>query len=69
MRKVKNHGIIEISLCPRCARAFYHSPVHHIKRVDPIEVIKTDCDCCRTGKGYYFSLSRRPVRREKLKSA
>lgn len=59
MNRQKLKSVIEISLCNRCASTFYHSPVHRIKRVDPIEVIKSDCDCCRTGKGFDYYIKTR----------
>lgn len=45
---------IELSLCGRCAGVFYHSPTHRIKRVDPLQVIKEECMCCRVKNGYNY---------------
>lgn len=52
--------IIELSLCGRCAGVFYHSPTHRIKRVDPLQVIKEECMCCRIRAGYDYSVAELP---------
>ena len=54
MKKQKND--FEICLCNSCASVFYNSPTHHISRVDPLQVIKDTCDCCRSNRGYDFRL-------------
>ena len=46
----------EICLCHSCASVFYNSPSHRISRVDPLQVIKDTCDCCRSNRGYDFRL-------------
>lgn len=48
--------IIELSLCGRCAGVFYHSRTHRIKRVDPLQIIKEECMCCRVRNGYDYSV-------------
>ena len=50
--------IIELSLCSRCAGVFYHSPTHQIKRIDPLQVIKEECMCCRIRNGYDYSIKK-----------
>ena len=50
--------IIELSLCGKCAGVFYHSPMHRIKRVDPLQVIKEECMCCRGRTGYDYSIAK-----------
>ena len=52
----KQNNAFEICLCNRCASVFYNSPSHRISRVDPLQVIKDTCDCCRSSKGYDFLL-------------
>lgn len=49
----------EICLCNSCASVFFHSPNHRISRVDPIQVIKDTCDCCRVRRGYDFYLCKK----------
>ena len=49
--------VIELCLCGRCAGVFYHSPTHRIKRVDPLQVIREECMCCRTGNGYDYNVT------------
>lgn len=54
------HGNINqpliMSLCPVCARQFYDSPVHTIKRVDPKQRIKEPCMFCNVRQGYDFEI-------------
>lgn len=52
----KQNKAFEICLCNSCASVFYHSPSHRISRVDPLQVIKDTCDCCRSNRGYDFRL-------------
>ena len=52
----KQTDTFEICLCHRCASVFYNSPSHRISRVDPLQVIKDTCDCCRSNRGYDFRL-------------
>ena len=52
----KQTGTFEICLCHNCASVFYDSPSHRISRVDPLQVIKDTCDCCRSRRGYDFRL-------------
>ena len=53
----KQTDTFEICLCHSCASVFYNSPSHRISRVDPLQVIKDTCDCCRSNRGYDFRLS------------
>lgn len=48
--------VIELSLCGRCAGVFYHSPTHRIKRVDPLQIIKEECMCCRRRSGFDYNV-------------
>ena len=50
------NNTFEICLCSNCASVFFHSPTHRITRVDPLQVIKDTCDCCRSNRGYDFML-------------
>jgi len=54
------HGSINepliMSLCPACAQQFYDSPVHIIKRVDPMQRIKEPCMFCNVRQGYDFEI-------------
>lgn len=47
---------MELCLCPTCARQFFSSAAYVIRRSDPLQVEKDECDYCRIRKGYDFSL-------------
>jgi hypothetical protein len=51
----------EICLCNSCAGVFFRSPHYRISRVDPIQVIKDTCDCCRVRRGYDFYLCKKAL--------
>ncbi|MBQ2857265.1 MAG: hypothetical protein IJE78_09135 [Bacteroidaceae bacterium] len=63
----KQTDTFEICLCHSCASVFYSSPSHRISRVDPLQVIKDTCDCCRSNRGYDFRL--RPNTRSRMTQA
>ena len=50
----KRNSIFEMCLCPRCASVFLNSRKHNIKRINPLDVIKDECDYCRVGKGHDY---------------
>lgn len=59
-QKVNNHkrySIVEMCLCHRCASVFLYSKAYRIKRINPLEVIKSECDHCRTGEGHDYYIS------------
>lgn len=47
---------IELSLCGKCAGVFYRSSTHRIKRIDPLQIIKEECMCCRIRNGYDYNV-------------
>jgi len=47
---------IELSLCGRCAGIFYHSSGHRIKRIDPLQIVREECMCCRSHTGYDYAI-------------
>ena len=57
--KVVDNRNFELCLCHSCASVFFRSPEHRIVRADPFQVIKSNCDCCRTRPGYDFILRHR----------
>lgn len=54
---------LELCLCPACAQQFITSPVHVIRRADPLQVEKDDCDYCHVRRGFDFNIY---LRRKKL---
>jgi mRNA interferase MazF len=44
-------------LCPRCAKQFYDSEQHTIKRTDPDQTVKDHCDWCSVRFGYDYTIS------------
>ena len=57
MSNYSRNSIVEMCLCHRCARVFLYSRIYRIERINPLEVIKDECDCCRTGKGHEYYIS------------
>ena len=49
--------------CPTCAQQFYDSPEHTIRRADPFQLEKSDCDYCQVRRGYDFYITRKEMRR------
>ena len=47
---------MELCLCPICAQQFITSPIHVIRRADPLQVEKDDCDYCNVRKGFDFNI-------------
>lgn len=47
----------ELCLCPSCAAHYYHSPTKKIRRTDPLQLNRDLCDCCRTRRGFDFTIS------------
>ena len=45
---------IELCLCPTCARAFYNSPHHFIRRINPFQTVLEPCTFCSDRNGYDF---------------
>ncbi|MGF7011627.1 mRNA interferase MazF [Lachnospiraceae bacterium PF1-21] len=58
---IKNDPGIELTLCNACASAFYYSPEHFIKRVDPAQYIKEHCCICNTRTGYDFIIFKKSI--------
>ncbi len=46
-----------LCLCPTCAQQFYDSPKHTIRRADPLQLEKSDCDYCQVRRGYDFRIT------------
>ena len=47
---------LQLCLCPVCAQQFITSPVHVIRRADPLQMEKDDCDYCRVRRGFDFNI-------------
>ena len=63
----KQTDTFEICLCHSCASVFFNSHSHRISRVDPLQVVKDTCDCCRSNRGYDFRLRpNRPNTRSRM---
>lgn len=45
---------IVMTLCPICAKPFYESDEHYIKRADLHQKIKGDCMFCNVRTGYDY---------------
>ena len=52
---------MELCLCRRCLEGFYRTQKYHIKRLNPIEVIREPCMMCQVGSGYDFVITQRTV--------
>ncbi|MGF7002573.1 mRNA-degrading endonuclease toxin of MazEF toxin-antitoxin module [Lachnospiraceae bacterium PFB1-21] len=52
---------MELTLCSTCASAFYYSPEHFIKRIDPAQYIKEHCCICNTRTGYDFIIFKKSI--------
>ena len=50
---------IRMCLCPTCALQFYKSPVHMIRRVNPLQKARETCSCCGVRKGYDYRIQKR----------
>lgn len=57
MDKKRNSEKIELCLCAKCARQFYQTHPRNIRRADPVQVVREECDYCRMGRGYDFILA------------
>lgn len=53
-RKHVSSPSIELCLCRRCARAFYNSAHHFIKRADPFQTVMEPCTYCSYRSGYDY---------------
>lgn len=51
-----------LCLCPTCASQFYNSPVHVIRRVDPLQRAMESCTYCEVRKGYDYRITHRRKR-------
>ena len=47
---------LQLCLCPVCAQQFATSPIHVIRRADPLQMEKDDCDYCRVRRGFDFNI-------------
>lgn len=47
---------LQLCLCPVCAQQFITSPMHVIRRADPLQREKDDCDYCRVRRGFDFNI-------------
>lgn len=45
-----------LCLCPTCAAQFYNSPDHVIKRVNPFQRTKDECNYCQVRQGYDYRI-------------
>lgn len=50
---------ILITLCPVCAKPFYESEDHYIKRADLHQKIKSDCMFCNIRTGYDYLIRKK----------
>lgn len=50
---------ILMSLCPVCAKAFYESGEHFIKRADKNQRIKENCMLCNVRQGYDYLIRKK----------
>lgn len=46
-----------LCLCPTCAQQFFDSPNHIIRRTNPAQLAKEDCDYCQVRRGYDFRIT------------
>ena len=51
-----------LCLCPTCASQFYNSPVHVIRRVDPLQRATESCTYCEVRNGYDYRITHRRKR-------
>jgi len=52
---IKRKGLT-LTLCATCARIFYDSPYHDIRRTDPNQVVKEPCTYCSKNSGFSFEV-------------
>ena len=48
-----------LNLCSVCANHFYGSNVYHLRRTDPIQVVKETCTYCNQTLGFEYELIRK----------
>lgn len=53
-RKPDWKDALVLCLCPACARGFYDSGEHYIKRADYKQTVKDTCTYCNTRQGYDY---------------
>jgi mRNA interferase MazF len=46
-----------LCLCTACARQFYNSPEHVIRRANPNQQIKDTCNYCSVRQGFDYLIS------------
>lgn len=51
-----------LCLCPVCARQFYNSPDHILRRVDPLQSHKETCTYCNVRNGYDYIIIKKKTR-------
>ena len=49
---------IRMCLCPTCALQFYQSPVHVIRRINPLLKSREACGCCGVCRGYDYRIQK-----------
>jgi hypothetical protein len=52
---------MELTLCNKCAGVYYCDKTKKIRRADYEQMVKTECDICRTRKGFDFKITDRKV--------
>lgn len=62
-RKEIHENPEEKTLCPRCAKPFFESPWHRIRRIDPCQTAFSVCDHCKVYPGFDYRIYdyRKPV--------
>lgn len=50
---------ILLTLCPRCAKPFYESEEHYIKRADLHQNVKGECMFCNVRSGYDYLIRKK----------
>lgn len=58
-KKQKNSETLLLTLCAACARQFYNSPEHIVRRVNKNQKIKEPCMYCSNGYGWDYYVSRK----------